>query len=219
MPFFPIHSSRPTHDLGSRKLKSICSTGTIFCALLLLLTISVQAQILRSGSLGQGGLAASGAGISSAVAPISLLAVLPPSVGLSISNVHLEVPVKDPNVPSKVVSVPVTSTWHLGTSSTAVELVAYFDSPQHALADAEDHSIPSSRVLGGLSGEQLRPFTESSTVGSDGGSRILYHEGISRKNYTGSRNDTIEIGVDRVADISATAGVYEGILHLRMIAY
>ena len=147
------------------------------------------------------------------------MAVLPPSVGLSVSTAHLQVNVKDPNVASELVRVPVTSTWRLGTSSTAVELVAYFDSPQRALADAGEHPIPSSRVLGGLSGQPLLPFTEKSNVGPAGSSRVLYHQGISPKNDTGLRNDTIEIGVDRVADLSATSGVYEGILHLRMIAY
>lgn len=175
--------------------------------------VFLQAQVLRPSTLGHV------ASVSSAVAPVSLLAVLPPSVSLSISTVHLQVTVKDPNVPTDVVRVPVTSAWHLGTSSTTVELLAYFDSPQRALTSAEDHSIPSSRVLGGLSGRPLLPFTESSSAGSTGGSRVLYRESISQNNYTGARSDTLEVGVDRVADLSDTAGVYEGILHLRMIAY
>lgn len=175
--------------------------------------VFLQAQVLRPSTLGHA------ASVSSAVAPVSLLAVLPPSVSLSISTVHLQVTVKDPNVPTEVVRVPVTSAWHLGTSSTTVELLAYFDSPQRALTNAEDHSIPSSRVLGGLSGRPLLPFTESSSAGSTGGSRVLYRESISQNNYTGARSDTLEVGVDRVADLSDTAGVYEGILHLRMIAY
>jgi hypothetical protein len=213
---YPTKSARPPlhFTLLGRNLKA---NAALVC-LLPLLTISVQAQTLRSGSLSRGELGSSSASIASAVAPISVIATLPPSLSLSVSTVHLKLAVTDPNVPTNSVSIPVTSSWHLGTSSTAVELVAYFDSPQQALSDG-DRWIPSSRVKAGLSGEQPMPFTETSSEGSAGGSRILFRQGISRQNYSGSRNDTIEVALDRISDLSATPGVYEGTLHLRMTAF
>ncbi|HJT69141.1 MAG TPA: hypothetical protein VJ731_03020 [Terriglobales bacterium] len=217
MSLYPIKSARP--KLGFISGKSNPRTNVALFVAILVSAISAQAQTLRAGSLGQGGMGTTSAGIASAVAPISMIAVLPPSLGLSVSNVHLRMAVDDPNVPTNSVSVPVTSTWHLGPSSTAVELVAYFDSPQQALSDDQGHWIPSSRVKAGLSGTQPKAFTETSSEGSAGGSRILFREDISHQNYTGSRNDTIELSIDRIADLSAKAGVYEGTLRLRMTAY
>jgi hypothetical protein len=214
---YPIKSARP--KLGFISGKWNLKANAALTVLILVSAISVQAQTLRSGSLGQSAMSSASPGIASAVAPISMIAVLPPSLGLSVSNVHLRMAVDDPNVPTNTVSVPVTSTWRLGPSSTAVELVAYFDSPQQALSDNEGHWIPSSRVKAGLSGTQPKAFTETSTEGSAGGSRILFRQGISQQNYTGVRNDTIELSIDRIADLSAKAGVYEGTLRLRMTAY
>ena len=184
----------------------------------LVLVVSANSQTLSSGISSQG-LAPGEAAISSAVAPIGLFAILPSSVGLNISTVHLSVPVTDPNVPTSTIDVPLTSFWHLGSSSTAVELVGYFDSPQQTLADGQGHWIPSSRVQGSLAGQQLTAFNESSSVGTAGASRIFYHQSITPSNFSASRSDVLQIRVDRVSDLSLPSGVYEGTLHLRMVAY
>lgn len=178
-----------------------------------------SAQGLNSGAFGRQGLAPGQAGLSSAVGSINLLATLPSSVGLSISTVHLSFAVTDPTTPTATIQVPVTSFWHLGSSSTAVELVGYFDSPQQALVNANGGSIPSSRVDGSLKGEPLAPFVETANVGTAGASRILYQQAISRANFSGSRNDVINIQVDRISDLGLGSGVYAGTLHLRMVAY
>jgi hypothetical protein len=189
-----------------------------FVVLVLVLVVCAKSQTLSSGTFSQG-LAPGEAAVSSAVAPIGLYAILPSSVGLNISTVHLNVPVTDPNVPTNTIDVPVTSFWHLGSSSTAVELVGYFDSAQQALADDQGHWIPSSRVQGSMAGQQLIAFDESSSVGTAGASRIFYHQAITANNLSASRSDVLQIRVDRVADLSLPAGVYQGTLHLRMVAY
>jgi hypothetical protein len=66
-------------------------------------------------------------------AVIGLLATLPATLTLSISSVDLNIPVTDPTAASAVVSVPVSSSWTLNSSTTNVELVAYFDSPQRRI--------------------------------------------------------------------------------------
>jgi hypothetical protein len=184
----------------------------------LVLVVSAKSQTLSSGTFSRG-LAPGEAEISTAVAPIGLFAILPSSVGLNISTIQLSVPVTDPNVPTNTIDVPVTSFWHLGSSSTAVELVGYFDSPQQALADDQAHWIPSSRVQGSLAGQQLMAFNESSSVGTAGASRIFYHQSITPTNLSASRSDVLQIRVDRVSDLSLPSGVYQGTLHLRMVAY
>lgn len=204
--------------MATRQDLSTARVGAALGCTLLVLVVSAKAQTLSSGTFSPG-LAPGEAAISSTVAPIGLFAILPSSVGLSISTVHLNVPVTDPNVPTSTIDVPVTSFWHLSSSSTAVELVAYFDSPQQALADAQGDSIPSSRVQASLAGQPLTPFIESSSVGTAGASRILYHQTIARDNLSASRSDLMQIRVDRIADLSLPSGVYQGTLHLRMVAY
>jgi len=127
--------------------------------------------------------------------------------------------VQDPNAASGTIRVPITSFWHLGASSTGVELVGYFDSPERALIDANGNAIPSTRVQGAISGGTAAPFAESSSVGTPGGSRTLYRQAVSQNNFTGSRNDVIEISVAPISDLGLPAATYGGTLHLRIQAY
>src|SRR5579884_2301813 len=109
------------------------------------LSTCASAQVV-GGSLGRQATAAGYPTLTGAAANITLSAVLPASVGVSVSNVALVVSVKDPHSATEIIRVPVTSFWHLGSSSNAVELVGYFESPEHALVDAEGHGIPSTHV-------------------------------------------------------------------------
>lgn len=176
------------------------------------------AQVL-GGSLGRNAAMPGYATVSSAVATVNLSAVLPASVGISVSDVPLLVSVRDPGTPTDVIRVSVSSFWHLGASSTGVELVGFFDSPQQALLDAAGHAIPSTRVQGAINGGTAAPFSESSNVGSLGGSRTLYRQSVSRENFTGSRQDVVEISVAQVSDLGVPSGTYAGTLHLRIVAY
>lgn len=185
-----------------------------------MLSMAAQAQIPGiTGKSTTHGLAPNGLGLASGPAPIGLVAVLPPTLSLSISTVNLNLDVTDPANPSPVISVPITSFWNLDSSSRNVELVGYFDSPQQALADDANHTVPTSRVLGGLSGEPMMPFTESSRIGTVGASRTFYRQAISRENSRASRSDRIDIQLDRIADLGAPPGIYRGVLHLRIVAY
>jgi hypothetical protein len=201
-----------------RSAVSMSTKAALACAVLLTGTLT-SAQGLNTGTFGQQGLAPGQAGISSAVASINLLATLPSSVGLSISTVHLSFSVTDPTTPTATIRVPVTSFWHLNSSSSGVELVGYFDSPQQALVNPNGGSIPSSRVEGSLEGQPLTPFVETANVGTAGASRIFYQQPISRATFSGSRSDVINLQVDRISDLGLSSGLYAGTLHLRMVAY
>lgn len=187
------------------------------CIVVLLGSLA-PAQVL-GGSIGRQAGTPGYAAISSALATVNLTAVLPASVGVSVSDVPLLVSVQDPNTPTEVVHVPVSSFWHLGASSTGVELVGYFDSPQQALVDAYGRAIPSTRVLGGIKGQTMAPFAESSSIGTTGASRTLFRQAIYPDNSSGSRNDVIEIRVAPVSDLGLPSGTYGGTLRLRIVAY
>jgi len=98
-------------------------------------------------------------------------------------------------------------------------LIGYFDSPQQALVDSYGHAIPSTRVQGAISGGAAAPFSESSSVGTSGGSRTLYRQAVSQVNFSGSRKDVIEISVVPVADLGVPSGTFAGTLRLRIVAY
>jgi len=184
----------------------------------ILLAGVAPAQVL-GGSIGRQAGTPGYAAMSSAAATVNLTAVLPATVGVSVSDVPLLVSVQDPNMPTDVVRVPVTSFWHLAASSTGVELVAYFDSPQQALVDTYGRAIPSARVLGAIKGETMAPFSEDSNIGTSGASRTLFRQAISQDSSSGSRNDVIEIRVAPVSDLGLPSGTYGGTLRLRIVAY
>ena len=190
-------------------------TLLVAVSLLLFLATLARGQTL-GGSLARQNMSSS---LNGAAANINVAAVLPASVGVSLSDVNLIISVEDPNTPTDAVRLPVTSFWHLGSCSTGVELVGYFDSPRQALVDASGNAIPSTRVEGAISGQELAPFAETSSVGTLAGSRTLYRQPISQNNFSGWRSDVVEIRVARISDLGLQSGTYGGTLHLRMVAY
>jgi hypothetical protein len=203
---------------ASRKSRAPSRTALSMACIVIAIGISASAQSL-GGSLGRRGTSSNYSTLTSAAATINLSAVVPATLGVSVSSVHLMVSVKDPNIPTEVIQVPVTSFWRLGSSSNGVELVGYFESPAKALVDGQGHAIPSTRVEAGIRGQQSAPFTESASIGTAGGSRTLYRQAVSLGNFSGFRNDLIEIRVARVSDLGLQSGAYGGTLHLRMLAY
>jgi len=176
------------------------------------------AMACARGSVGQS-LRAGTSALESNKASILLAATLPSQLRLSISDAYLDINVSDPAQKSPVVAWPITSSWVLNSSSTHVELVAFFDSPTAALADSAGDAIPASRVLGGLTESGLMPFTETSRAGTANASRILFRQPISRMNVSDSRTDTLRIQINLINDLGAPPGEYRGTLHLRLIAF
>jgi hypothetical protein len=159
------------------------------------------------------------ASLASAPAAVALRATLPPSLTLTVSAANLNVAVLDPKQGSAAMIVPVTSSWTLNTSASAVELIAYFESPNRAFEDENNERIPSSRVLGSLNDEVMMPFTQAAQIGISGAARVLFDQPISRTNIVGTRDDSLRIKVGNIADLGLHPGTYRGTLHLRLTAY
>lgn len=155
---------------------------------------------------------------SAKAAPIALSASLPPSLTLNLSEIQLNINIIDPKENSSVITLPVISSWVLNSSTTSVNLVAYFES-QQALSDSLNHFVPADHVMGGLNTEPLLPFNETSSDGRFGSSRLLFRQPISAGNYKGSRNDRLRIQIRSIADVGAPGGNYRGILNVRLAAY
>jgi hypothetical protein len=156
--------------------------------------------------------------LSGKPALIALIASLPPSLTLNVSEIQFNIKITDPNQDSSIMALPVTSSWVLNSTTTSVNLVAYFQS-QQALSDSLNHFVPADHVMGGLNSEPLLPFEETSSEGRVGSSRNLFREPISAGNYRNCRTDTLRIQVRGIADVGAPEGNYRGILHLRLTAY
>ena len=156
--------------------------------------------------------------VSSPSASIALCAVLPPTLTLNVSILYLKVPIARTNVGSPVISVPVTSSWRLNASASAVQLIAFFETRNEALVDVHGYKVPSSRVLGGINADSMQPFVEGAAVGTPGASRILFRQPISPQNVTGSRTDNLQLQIAPINDLNLPKGIYSGTLHLRLVA-
>ena len=157
--------------------------------------------------------------LRSGAAVVQLTATLRAELRLSVSLIHLDIKVIDPTHDSAIVAVPVTSSWVLDSGERNVELVAFFDSPDTAMANDKGDRIPANHLLGGLKEETMAPFVETTRVGTASASRIFFKQPISRRNAVDTRTDTLNIQLIRIDDLGAPAGEYRGILHLRLIAY
>ena len=157
--------------------------------------------------------------INSAQAGITLNATLPPQLKLSIAEVNLDIRVDDVTRNSAIVAVPLISSWALDSSTNKVEMVGYFDSPERALSDEAGHMVPSSHVVGGISQEEMLPFTETSRIGSSNASRTLFRQEISAANAVSSRSDMLHIQIGRIDDLGLPPAEYRGVLHLRLVSY
>ena len=189
------------------KLKAILM-GCIVLAMTMVLTARSAAAPMNTES-----------GLNSSKGSIQLIAVMPAQLRLSLSEVSLNIKVSDPSQSSAVVAVPVTSSWVLDSTANNVELVGFFDSPAAAMLDNAGHAIPANHVLGGLSGENMTPFVETSRIGTANASHTFFRQSISQRNVADTRTDMLNIQLSRIDDINAPAAEYRGVLHLRLVSY
>ena len=157
--------------------------------------------------------------INSAQAGIQLTATLPAQLKLSIAEVNLDIKVDDVTHNSAIIAVPVTSSWVLNSSISKVEMVGYFDSAAGALIDNAGHAVPASHVIGGISQDEMLPFTEISRIGTNNARRTLFRQDISTENVVSSRSDTLQIQISHIDDLGLPPAKYRGVLHLRLVSY
>jgi len=157
-------------------------------------------------------------GSKGSIATIQLSATLPTQLRLNISDIDLNVEVSDPGQSSKVIAVPLVSSWVLSSSSNGVQLVGFFDSGEAAMSDGAGHAIPTTHVLGGLNQEGMSPFIEPGPAGPTS-SLTLFREKIGHANVVGFRSDTLRIQLEPISDLGMPSAEYYGTLHLRLFAF
>lgn len=181
--------------------------------------VFISVATLSAAAQSVGARTVPGSSFASSRATVALLAMVPPKLSLSISSVPLEILVTDPTQKSPLVTVPITSSWNLGSSANGVELIGFFESPAVAMTDSGGHAVASSRVLGGINQTKMGAFSEDTKVGTPGAGRSIFKQSLSPYNRNSSRSDVLYVQVDQIADLGLPSGNYQGLLHLRLTAY
>jgi hypothetical protein len=154
----------------------------------------------------------------------SLAATSPADLGLVVTSgaVQTLAGVTDNavnNFPSPVV---IQTTWSVNPGQTnTVNLVAYFAVPAQALVGLTTQ-IPSSRILGRMTTGIPTTFSAVTQngiggAGTAGGSLRLYSVVVNGGNKNSSRTDNLDLQLDLVGFPALPAGVYAGVLNLRVI--
>jgi hypothetical protein len=121
--------------------------------------------------------------------------------------------------------VQIQTQWNLHPgSSNAVAVVAYFTNPARAMASGTNY-IPSAWIRGRVATgtpTAYTPITQAAvvaggqTVGTAGGSLLLFTQPISGKTKAGTRTDNLELQLD-LTGRQTLPGTYTGTLHIRAI--
>jgi len=154
--------------------------------------------------------------IESRATSVLVTARLPSELRLNTSEIHFEIAVKDPKQFSEILRVHVHSSWVLGTGTSNISLIGFFDERNAAMSDTAGHAIPASYVLGGIDGEAMAPFTEH---GHGNASLTMFRERITPSNIASARADTINLELAPIDLLRLPAAEYQGTLHLRLISY
>lgn len=155
---------------------------------------------------------------------ISLAATAPGVLTVTVTSgaVQTIVGVADNAVNNFPAPVVIQTSWNVSPGQTnTVNLMAYFSVPAQALVGAGTQ-IPSSRVLGRMTTGLPVTFTALTqnavgSVGSAGGSLLLFSETIGGGNKVASRTDNLDLQLNLVGFPTLPAGAYVGVLNLRAV--
>ena len=120
--------------------------------------------------------------------------------------------------------VQIQTQWNLNPSANAVSLVAYFTNPAQAMASGTNY-IPSAWIRGRVATgtpTAFTPITQAAviaggqTLGTAGGSLLLFTQPIGGKTKAGTRTDNLELQLDLTGQ-RTLPGTYTGTLHIRAI--
>jgi len=115
-------------------------------------------------------------------------------------------------------TIAITTTWALGAQTNLV-LYGSFASSTAALSNvALTADIPSSAILGSVSTgtpTSATAFSQTNAVGTAGAGLLLFTQGISSANYSGTRSDSLVLTVDLTSLPSLPAVAYTGVLTLQ----
>jgi hypothetical protein len=118
-------------------------------------------------------------------------------------------------------TVPITTSWVLKPSRSAVHVIGYFDTT-NALTNTDPGPpasyITVSQVFGKVNGGSRNPFTGAAVggIGVGGTTLELFSQTITGANKVDTRNDTLDLEID--ADAQQAAGDYTGTLHIQAVA-
>jgi len=112
--------------------------------------------------------------------------------------------------------INVSATWAL-TGGTSLDLVGWFSTPAQALANGTNY-IASSLIEGRVGANPFAAFSNGAvgSVGVANGSLTLWSQGVGVGNYSGFRNDPLDIRLNLIGQ-STVAGNYTGTLNLQAI--
>lgn len=120
--------------------------------------------------------------------------------------------------------VQIQTEWNLSPSANAVAVVAYFTNPAQAMASGTNY-IPSAWIRGRVATgapTAFTPITQAAvigggqTLGTAGGSLLLFTQPIGGKTKAGTRTDNLELQLD-LTGRQTLPGTYTGTLHIRAI--
>lgn len=120
--------------------------------------------------------------------------------------------------------VQIQTQWNLNPSANSVALVAYFTNPARAMASGTNY-IPSAWIRGRVATgtpTTFTPITQAAviaggqTLGTAGGSLLLFTQPIGGKTKAGTRTDNLELQLDLTGQ-RTLPGTYTGTLHIRAI--
>ena len=121
--------------------------------------------------------------------------------------------------------VQIVTQWNLKPGqASAIALVAYFTNPAQAMVSGAN-AIPSSWIMGRVATGTPTAFTAftqnavvagASTVGTAGGSLLLYTQPINGQTKQGTRTDNLNLQLD-LTGRRLLPGTYTGTLHIRAV--
>lgn len=174
---------------------------------------------------GRAALAQVGTGID--LGTVTLNAVASPTLHIAVTSGAAQsiASITDGVVNSFPAPVQILSEWNLQPGQVAgFAVVAYFTNPAQAMVNGAN-VIPSSWIRGRVTTGTPTAFTpitqnavagRTGSVGTAGGSLLLFTQAISGKNKSGTRTDNLDLQLD-LTGRQAMPGTYTGTLHIRAI--
>jgi hypothetical protein len=151
--------------------------------------------------------------LNSNVATVNLNAVLGESLTVSAAPGLVNFALVGAGVSNGSAQVSVDTTWSLATTRTSVGVYAYFSNNAAALTDGAGNNIPSANVSGSVNGGAWTVFTGASPFSANA-SVTLGSQAIGAGNYSGMRNDTLDLRIDTTG-LGLPAAIYTGVLNIQ----
>jgi len=158
--------------------------------------------------------------LNSGASPISLNAVLPDSITLTLSShaVNFTLLAGNTNNPGST-GVTAATTWVLRPSVNSLKLYAFFSSSTAALSDGAGHNIPSADFQISDNGGAFAALTNTVAFGGANAGLQVSSVPIRGYNKTGTNSDVMTFNINLAPLPNLPAGVYTGTLTIQAQAF